>query len=417
MSRVGCVGLFAIIALGAALPGRADAPILVQVVAVGQAAPGGGTFEHFGVASQPIVAPINARGQVAFFAGVLRGRAAEAFFLARGSRIVRIAAEGDAAPGGGTLSGFARHPVPALNNSGVVAFAAAISGGRGVEGIFIARNGRVQIVAVAGMPAPGIASGTLAGVDAPALNNRGDVVFLATVRRGRETTEAIYLASGRTLRKVVAQNDPAPAGGTFAGFGPPAVNDRGAIVFAAVVDGPAVPGGLFISEAHRTRMLVGAGDDTPIGGIFAKFSERLALNEAGAVAFTAALANAPSREAIFVIDGTALRKVVAIGDTAPDAGSFAHFGPWPALGGDGSVAFAASLDGGRTDIGLFVATGSRMTPIASLGDSFRGAGRFTSFGLYPVVSMASTGAVTFSTTLTAAGQGVEAIFSAAPLVR
>ena len=43
------------------------------VVTAGQSAPGGGTFEHFSVESLPIVAPLNARGQVAFFASLLRG--------------------------------------------------------------------------------------------------------------------------------------------------------------------------------------------------------------------------------------------------------------------------------------------------------------------------------------------------------
>jgi len=409
--------ILATLTLTTALPGQAEAPAVLPVVVVGQTAPSGGTFEHFGVENQPVVAPVNARGQVAFFASVLRGRATEAFFLASGSRIVRIAAEGDAAPGGGTLSGFARHPVPGLNDAGVVTFAAAITGGRGVEGIFVSRNGRVQVVAVAGMAAPGIAAGTLAALDSPAINNRGDVVFLSTVRRGRETTEAIYVASGRTLRKVIAQGEPAPAGGTFAGFGPPAVNDRGVVAFAAVVDGPAVPGGLFVNDGQRTRMLVGAGDDTPIGGIFAKFSERLALNDAGAVAFTAVLNNSPAREAVFVRDGVAVRKVAAIGDAAPDGGAFAHFGPWPALAADGSVGFAASLDHAPADIALFVVAAGKSRRVVALGETLPGAGRLASFGLYPVVSMASTGAMTFSTTPTATGEGLEAIFSIAAPAR
>ncbi len=205
MSSIQRVAVVVLVGLGSALPGRAEAPAPVQVVVAGQPAPGGGTFEHFGVEALPVVAPINARGQVAFFASLLRGRAAEAFFLASGSRIVRLVAEGDPAPGGGALSGFGRHPVPALNDAGTMAFAAAVSGGRTVEGIFVARNGRVQAVASAGSPAPGVASGTLAALDAPALNQRGDVAFLSTIRRGRDTLDAVYLASGRTLKKIVAQ--------------------------------------------------------------------------------------------------------------------------------------------------------------------------------------------------------------------
>src|SRR5207249_4354034 len=154
-----------------------------------------------------------------------------------------------------------QHRGPALNEAGDVAFAAAVSGGKTVEGIFATTGRRLRAVAVVGSAAPSIASGTFASLDAPALNDRGDVAFLATVRRGRESIEAIYLSSGATLSKVVAQGDPAPAGGTFAGFGVPALNDSGALAFAAVVEGRAVPGGVFVAKGGRTRMLVGAGDE------------------------------------------------------------------------------------------------------------------------------------------------------------
>src|SRR5439155_134081 len=115
-------------------------------------------------------------------------------------------------------------------------------GGRAVEGIFAAQGGRVRPVALSGSAAPGVASGTVAGLDAPAINARGDVAFLATVRRGRESTEALLLATRGQLQKVVAQGDPAPAGGTFAGFGPPAINREGAVAFGAAIEGKAVPG-------------------------------------------------------------------------------------------------------------------------------------------------------------------------------
>src|SRR4029077_4353689 len=106
------------------------------------------------------------------------------------------------------------------------------------------------------MPMPGRPSGVLAGVDAPVINARGDVVFLATVRRGRESTEAMVASRGGVLHKVVAQGDPAPAGGTFAAFGPPAVNASGTVAFAAVVEGKAVPGGIFVA----------GWDPPPMGG-------------------------------------------------------------------------------------------------------------------------------------------------------
>src|SRR6185436_11576188 len=71
-----------------------QANTLRLVVASGQAAPGGGSFDRFDVSLQPIVAPVNARGQVAFYASVARSKAAEGIFLATGSRISKAAAVG-----------------------------------------------------------------------------------------------------------------------------------------------------------------------------------------------------------------------------------------------------------------------------------------------------------------------------------
>lgn len=388
----------------------AGPPMLQRVVVAGQTAPEGGTFERFSIEALPVVAPVNSRGQVAFFATILRGRASEGFFLATGARIDKVAAEGDAAPGGGAFSGFGRHPIPALNEAGDVAFAAAVSGGKTVEGIFAAARRRLRTVAVVGSAAPGIASGTLANLDAPALNDRGDVAFLATVRRGRESVETIYLSSAGTLTKVVAQGDPAPAGGAFAGFGVPALNNSGAVAFAAVVEGRAVPGGVFVAEGGRIRMLVGAGDESPIGGIFAKFSERVALNGAGAVAFTAALKEATVAQGVFVVEGGRPRKVVALGDGAPGGGVFSHLGLWPALSARGAVGFTASVDSGGVEVAAFLSTPQGIVRIGAVGDPLPGGGRLSSFGLYPVLALSPSGGASFATAPTATGEGVEGLF-------
>src|SRR6185436_16976598 len=108
---------------------------------------------------------------------------------------------------------------------------------------FAAQNGRVRPIAVSGAAAPGVTSGVLAGLDAPAMNAKGDVAFLATIRRGRESLDGVLRVTQGRLTKVVVRGDPAPAGGTFAGFGPPAMNRDGTIAFAAAVEGKAVPGG------------------------------------------------------------------------------------------------------------------------------------------------------------------------------
>ena len=386
----------------------------VRAVAIaGDPAPGGGTFEHFSVEALPIVAPANTKGQVAFFATILRSTASEAFFLASPQRTVRVVAEGDPVPGGGTFSGFGRHPIPALNERGDVAFAAAIVGGRTVEGIFVRDARGLRPVVLTGRGAPGMASGTIAAVDAPALNDHGDLAFLASVRRGRETVEAVYTVIAGRLAKVVAQGDPAPAGGTFAGFGPPAINNRRRVAFAAVVEGRAVPGGVFAADGPTVRMLTGAGSETPIGGIFVKFSERIALNDAGAVTFTAVLKNAEAEQGVFVIRDDHVRKVIALGEPAPGGGTFSHFSLWPALAADGTVAFAAALDGSAVQVAVFMTSPRGMVRVVALGDEVGAGRRVGSLGLYPAVSLSPVGGVTFAST-PGAETGTEGLFFVAP---
>src|SRR2546428_244379 len=294
----------------------AESRILQRVVVAGQPAPGGGVFERFSIEVLPVVAPVNSHGHVAFFATILRGRTSEGYFRATGRRIDTIAAQGDAAPGGGTFSGFGRHPIPALNEAGDVAFEAAVSGGKTVEGIFATTGRRLRAVAVVGGAAPGIASGTFANLDAPALNDRGDVAFLATVRRGRETVEAIYLSSGATLSKIVAKGDPAPAGGAFA----------------------------------------------PGGGVFSHFGLWPALSAGGAVGFTASVDRGVAEVAAFVSTATDLARIAAVGDALPGGGTLSSFGLYPALAlspsGGATFATAPSASGGGVE-GIFLVPPAR----------------------------------------------------------
>ena len=402
--------------LGAAtLTTAADEPRrLRQVVAAGDAAPGGGVFDRFGAESMPIVAPVNARGDVVFFSTLGRGGADEGLFVWSRGRIGAVAREGDRVPGVGRLSGFGKHPAPGFSDDGTIVFAAAITGGRAVEGIFAAQNGRIRPVVLTGAAAPGIPSGTLAGLDAPAINARGEIAFLANVRRGRESMEALFLSSRGQLQKIVAQGDPAPAGGSFAGFGPPAINRDGAVAFGGAVEGKAVPGGIFVWRGGQLRMILGAGDETPIGGIFAKFSERLGLSDTGTIAFHGLLKAAPVAAAIFTIEDTRPRVVAQLGDPAPGGGHFSNFGLWPAVGASGGIAFAGSVDGGPSPVIIVRTAADGLRRVVGVGDSLPSGGRIATLTLLPVVSINASGTVSFAVAPTATGEGPEGLFLATP---
>jgi hypothetical protein len=394
----------------------AGAFTLQPVARTGDTAPGGGQFDRFGNENQPIIAPVNGRGEVAFFATLSRGKSDEGLFLRQGARIVAVAREGLMVPGAGRLSGFGRHPVPALSETGTVAFAATVTGTRATEGIFTWSRGRVQPVAVSGTPAPGMAAGVFQSLDAPAVNARGDVAFLATVRRGRESLEGVFVRrAGGTLGKVIAQGDPAPAGGTFLAFGPPALNGRGSVAFAAAVEGKAVPGGVFVVDGSSVRMLLGAGDETPIGGIYAKISERIGFDDRGAIAFHGMLKFAPVAAAIFAVSDDGKARVVArLGEAAPGGGTFSHFGLWPSSTTTGDIAFAASVDDGPSPIAIVLATAGGLVRVAAVGDTLPGDVRIAALALYPVVSVSASGGITFAVAPTPTGEGPEGLYRAAP---
>src|ERR1700686_1069177 len=382
----------------AALPNPVPVvPAVRLVVASGQAAPGGGSFNRFDVSSQPIFAPVNRRGQVAFYASLARSKATEGIFLATASRITKAAAVGDPVPGGGVLSEFARHPLPALNDAGKIAFGAAIAGARATEGIFLAADDRLKAIALSGTDAPGVRNGTFVDFDAPVLNNRDEIAFVGTVRRGRETLQVLYLYSSGVLRKLVAGGDPAPRGGSFDRFGLPVINNKGVVAFPAILEQGAVLGGIFVVGASELHVLVGAGETGPGGQMLVRFSERVAIDDDDNVAFVAHLGSSAASEALLISNASGLRQLAVVGESAPGGGRFAAFGPWPNFGPNATVAFVAAIDDGPGALGIYVGNPGAIHRVAMVGDPLAGGGVIPALALNAVTSVGSTGGLTFAT--------------------
>ena len=392
-------------------------PSLHLVVASGQPAPTGGSFDRFDIAAQPIVAPVNARGHVAFYASVLRSKMREGIFLATGRGVVKVAGIGDVVPGAGSLSEFAGHPIPALNDSDKVAFGAAVAGARTTEGVFLASEGTLKPIALSGNDAPGVFTGTFVEFDAPAINNWDEVAFVATVRRGRETFQALYLYSGGKLRKLVAEGDrlPPPARGTFDKFGVPAINNKGVIAFPAVLEHAAVLGGIFLAGTRDLRMLVGVGDLGPSGAMLVRLSERVAINDEDNVALGAQLRSGDAtKEAVLLATPGGLMEIAAVGDSAPGGGTFATFGAWPSLGPGDVVAFIAGIDGGPGALGLYAGqTRDNLRRIAMVGDRLANGKVLQGFAINPVASAGSNGGMTFAT-MAEPGAGENSIYYFGP---
>ena len=383
-----------------------EAGALRAVVRSGLAAPGGGRFDRFDVTSQPIVAPVNARGQVAFYATVLRAPAREGIFLAEAGHVTKVAAFGDRVPGGGTLAEFGAHPLPSLNIVGHVAFGAQIAGGRATEGVFLAGADRLRAIALAGDDAPGVPAGVLVGFDAPALNDNDELAFVASVRRGRDLLDVLYFWNGQRLQRLVAEGDRLlRIGGTMDKIGEPALNNSGVIAFpAAIFKGPAL-GGIFVTGARDLRLLVGAGDRAPSGAMILRFSERVAIDDEDGVAFGTYLGkDGVTREAVLRAGPEGLAEIAVEGALAPGGGRYAGFGPWPTAAPGGVTAFIAALDGGPGSLAAFAGVAGDMKRVAAVGETLPQGELIGRFAANGVAVAGPGGALTFATVAEAEGE-------------
>ena len=399
-----------------AVTAHASGP-LRAVVRSGLAAPGGGSFDRFDVASQPVVAPVNARGQVAFYATVLRAPGREGIFLAEAGRVTKVAALGDAVRGGGTWGGFAADPLPALNAAGHVVYGAQSAGGRATEGVFLAGDDGLQVIALAGDDAPGVPAGVLVGFNAPTLNDNDELAFVANVRRGRDMLDVLYFWNGRRLQRLVAEGELLlRIGGTMDKIGEPALNNAGVVAFpAAILKGP-VLGGIFVAGARNLRLLVGAGEQTLSGAMVLRFSERVAIDDEDAIAFGAYLGgDGGAREAVLRTGPEGLTEIAVEGAAAPGGGRYAGFGPWPTVGPGGVTAFIAALDGGAGPLAAFAGLGRDVSRVATMGETLPEGGRLGRFALNTVAAIGPGGALTFATTAQEEGER-NAIYCRCPVV-
>src|SRR5262249_26870759 len=202
------------------------------------------------------------------------------------------------------------------------------------QGAILAYDGSaVTTVAFGGDPAPGTGGGRVgSGVTLTGRNDAGGVAFVAPgeVAGGVFKPPPLYLSPSRCEpARIAGLGDPAP--GTAGTFGPItgiALNSRGEILFSASIVGGAGGAGLFVGSTAGVRKVVANGDPNPLGGSFAiTFSSaNVQLNDAGQASF--ALAGS-----LFVHDPVA-RLTVAVqqGSAAPPAlgGTFQGFATFAA---------------------------------------------------------------------------------------
>jgi hypothetical protein len=369
------------------------------VAASGEAAPAGGNYKEF-----LNTLSLNARGQVAFDARLLGPSTSGVFvsdqtstsaialggnpdptagnfnfvstpfittrgdvifntdngiFLNDGKRTVALVQNGDAAPGGGTLSP-SRY---AANAQGLIAFGAFVTDGLNNEGMF--RNDGTGTIAVAldGTPAP--SGGNFLFFSSPVIDEAGRLAFFAGTTGG-SADFGIYRADGANIATIFAANQPAPGGGTLVDFGEPLINKHGQVLSLASIDNGAGPFDLILGDGTDTVAIALSGHAAPKGGNYAtnvalQFLSPV-LNDRGEVAFAAFLTGGTSRSGIFRGDGVTTTSIALEGTSAAGTtGTFASFGKI-VMGNDGRVVFIATLTPGvggvdlTNNIGIWVGT-------------------------------------------------------------
>ena len=262
---------------------------IVKVAAVGDPSPIGGTFGAVGPGS------INNNGKVVFLASQVGDTINSNLFMWDNGVVTKVAALGDPAPGGGTFSGLGTEsfgfqdgtsiptgPVPDINDSDQIAFRAIVSGGITERGIVV-RTAQVDEWYVK-VPDPTPIGGTYFDMQAASINNAGQIAFFADYRPTPETFNSGWFAGAPgNWRKVVVFFD-AIDGGQCLGLAfsrnpMQTIDAAGNVVFWANLDSNGTSDRLVLSLTDGNLLIAGRrGDPTPIGGTFGSMDAWPAIN-------------------------------------------------------------------------------------------------------------------------------------------
>jgi hypothetical protein len=373
---------------------------ITRLFGEGDAAPSTGGRIWF---LNPNFSLVNNEEEVAFGCTVLGGSTypAQAIFTHKaGFGLRKVMATGDPAPGGGTFApggvniGDAAPPAR-INSQGQIAFEALVNvGPTNIVGLFIgSAAGGVQKIALLGDPSP--LGGTFVNINvnnALSINDSGDVAFQATSQNGPTLTSALFVGDGTgSPTKVVADGD-ALAGGTVSNVpGIFKMNNAGQVAYVVNMTGGPSPRGIFLGTAGGSQLPVALVGDTATGsggGTFSDFrNQTMTLNNAGQVAFWAAISGATATTAYYLgsatappaprlLEGQALPIDGTVGLITPGLNNF--IGESIALSDTGELAMTIFSVNGAPDLTRIVMAdaGGALTELVRMGEKAEGTGSF-----------------------------------------
>ena len=262
---------------------------IVKVAAIGDPSPIGGTFGAVGPGS------MNNNGKVVFLASQVGETINSNLFMWDNGVVTKIAALGDPAPGGGTYSGLGVEsfgfqdgtfipggPVPDINDSDQIAFRAIVSGGITDRGIVV-RTNQVDEWYVK-VPDPTPIGGTYFDMQAAAINNAGQIAFFSDYRPTPDTINSGWFAGAPgNWRKVVVFFDPVDGGQclglAFSRNPMQTIDAAGNVVFWTNLDSNGTSDRLVLGLTDGNLLIAARrGDPTPIGGTFGSMDAWPAIN-------------------------------------------------------------------------------------------------------------------------------------------
>ena len=303
-----------------------------------------------------------------------------------------LAWQGEPMPAGetGTLSTIAFARPAALDDAGRIAFVSQVDGATRNQGVFVADDAGVRVIAMGCGAGGGSGStdgcgdaspigGTFSGFfgdtwAVPAMNNGGDVLFVADVAGGGAPRGLfLYVAASDSIVKIAAVGDASPLGGTLSAIGPGSINDEGTVAFLASTGGDGSQGSdILIWQQGDLSAYVAAGDPAPGGGTFTFIGTEAfgyadttwiptgpvpGLNNQGQIAFHG-ITSGGARGELLSQNGVHEWQVQG-GDAAPGGGTYLDFFA-PVLNNEGEIAFFADIAGAESSIAWFVGSAGAM---------------------------------------------------------
>jgi hypothetical protein len=252
------------------------------------------------------------------------------------------------------------------NSKGTTAFIGTYTDPDG-RGLFIHEEGKLNLIARSGQRIGSNEEGTFSEHYYPSqINERGEIAWFSRVGTGG----GIFVRRAKGIEVVTMQGKNAPIPeAKFIGFGQraPAINDKGDVLFVAFYDGPNNGRGLFLKrESGPIEVVAKSGEAIP--GTTSNFTDfqNPMINARGDLAFLGQFGG--RSKGIFLKTAKGFEQVVAVDQKLPGGKPHEIFNNFVqmSLGGSGEVIFYGQYRNG--EVGIFIKDAKGLRAVALRGD-------------------------------------------------